>query len=372
MFVTVCSYRIVLQSNTITIVIKDVGKGDILTTATLILAAFLAGVIGFAAQRASLCSVRAVEEILTTRRAYMLTSFVKTVFWVIGASLVVAWILPASMARMVGWNLSLTTLLGGAMFGVGATFNGGCAFSTLTRLGTGNLGMVVALIGFLLGAGMFGIGAVNGIVDPSLKTTAMLSNDGAWRLPALLVLSIWMAWELIRLSRSIGPGSWRQHIVASRYRLSVAAALMGISNALLYALIGVWPFTKLFGQTARHAATGAPLPPSVLWLLFAAIICGISIAARQGGRFRWLWRPQWRWLEYGMAGVVMGVGAAMIPGGNDVLILHGIPSLSPHAIPAFLAMLGGIALSLLGMRSFGRQIPQTDCGGDICHVEPND
>ncbi len=66
----------------------------------------------------------------------------------------------------------------------------------------------------------------------------------------------------------------------------------------------------------------------------------------------------------------MGLGAAMIPGGNDVLILHGIPFLSPHAVPAFLAMLVGIAVSLMGMRALGRDIPRIDCGGDICTTEP--
>ena len=65
----------------------------------------------------------------------------------------------------------------------------------------------------------------------------------------------------------------------------------------------------------------------------------------------------------------MGLGAAMIPGGNDVLILNGIPSLSTHAVPAFLAMLAGIAVSLMGMRALGQDIPRLDCGGDVCTAE---
>ena len=62
----------------------------------------------------------------------------------------------------------------------------------------------------------------------------------------------------------------------------------------------------------------------------------------------------------------MGFGASMIPGGNDVLIMHGMPSLSAHAVPAFLAMLFGITVSLLSMRVLRREIPKIDCGGDIC------
>jgi hypothetical protein len=37
---------------------------------------------------------------------------------------------------------------------------------------------------------------------------------------------------------------------------------------------------------------------------------------------------------------------ALTPGGNDALVLYGIPSLSPHALPAFLTMTLGIALGL--------------------------
>ncbi len=38
----------------------------------------------FATHRASLCSVRAVEEFSSTRRAFMLASFIKTALWVVG------------------------------------------------------------------------------------------------------------------------------------------------------------------------------------------------------------------------------------------------------------------------------------------------
>ena len=146
---------------------------------------------------------------------------------------------------------------------------------------------------------------------------------------------------------------------------------MGVSNAVLYTLIGVWSYTRVFGQAARSAATGTPSPPAILWILFVALIGGIALSAWQGRRFRWQWRPQRRWAVYGAGGVFMGLGAAMIPGGNDVLILHGIPSLSSHAVPAFLAMLAGIAATLMGMRALGRDIPSIDCGGDICTTDSN-
>lgn len=333
---------------------------------------FLAGVIGFSAHRASLCSVRAVEEVLTTRRAYMLSSFIKTAMWVIGATLITLWAIPDNVVTATGWRLSATTLYGGFIFGVGATINGGCAFSTLTRLGSGNIGMIVSLVGFTIGAGCYGMIATTGMLGTLGEAPAHLITDGDWRPLATVVFAIWMVWELLRLFRSSGSSGLRDRVLASRYRLSTAALLMGLSNAVLYVVIGTWTYTQLLGQTARHALTDSQPAPIFLWVLFCALVFGVALSARQSSGFRWRWKPQWRWAGFGVGGILMGFGAAMIPGGNDALILHGIPSLSPHALPAFLSMLIGIGVSLASLRVVGGKIPHIDCGGDICVISSDE
>jgi hypothetical protein len=62
----------------------------------------------------------------------------------------------------------------------------------------------------------------------------------------------------------------------------------------------------------------------------------------------------------------MGLGAALVPGSNDVLILHSIPALSSHALPAYLGMLAGIALPLVLMRVTQGAVMGVDCSGDVC------
>ncbi len=335
----------------------------------MILAAMLAGLIGFAAHRASFCTVAAVKELLTTRRALMLASFAKIALWVVGITLLLASVLPADFLQISGWKLSLATLAGGALFGIGATINGGCAFSTLTRLGNGNLGLLVSLAGFLVGAGLHSLAGSAGLTPDLVKTAASLSKLEPWRLPVTAALGLWMAWEIIQLIRTVGLDNWRDRLLAPRYRLSTAAVLMGCSNAVLYAIIGIWPYTRLFGDSARQAASGTPAPPAMLWLLFFALIGGIAVSAWQGRRFRLRWQPGRSWAGFAAGGVLMGLGAAMIPGGNDVIILYSIPSFSPHAVPAFLAMLAGIAGTLLVLRARGGDIPPVDCDGDICTEE---
>jgi uncharacterized protein len=66
----------------------------------------------------------------------------------------------------------------------------------------------------------------------------------------------------------------------------------------------------------------------------------------------------------------MGLGVGLTPGGNDALVLYGIPSLSPHALPAFLAMVAGVALGLWSMRAwFGIEM-RVACRYDRFVVDP--
>ena len=107
--------------------------------------------IGFAAQRASLCNVRAVAEIIKTGNARMLSSLLQSVLWMAtltGVLVLVFGLAPKPvLARLpIGWPLA-----GGLLFGLGAGVNGGCSLSTLHRLADGDVGMLVTLAGFLLG-----------------------------------------------------------------------------------------------------------------------------------------------------------------------------------------------------------------------------
>jgi hypothetical protein len=54
-------------------------------------------------------------------------------------------------------------------------------------------------------------------------------------------------------------------------------------------------------------------------------------------------------------GTVMGVAAAMIPGGNDVLVLHALPALSPHAPFAYVALVAGAAGALVASARLRRR-----------------
>ncbi len=336
--------------------------------AVLLLTSFaLAALLGFAAHRASICTVKAVEEVLTTRRAFMLLSFAKTILWIMAVTTLLLWALPEARVNSTGWQVSLYGLAGGLVFGMGAVFNKGCAFSTLTRLGGGQLSMLLSLAGFALGVAGHSLVGSQALAPTALTADAVLAQAGLWPRLALAGLLLWGLWEAWRLwrSRPAGQGLWALAL-ADRYRLSTAALLLGVSNAVLYALHGKWAYTATLSRGVQQAMGADVRPAPIAWLLFLFLVAGVVFSAWQRRSFRLRWRPRLGWISYLVGGAFMGFGAALVPGGNDVLILHGIPTLSPHALPAYLAMLIGIAITLGLMRLVGASLETIDCSGDLC------
>ncbi len=336
----------------------------------LLLTSFaLAALLGFAAHRASICTVKAVEEVLTTRRAFMLVSFAKTALWVMAVTALLLWALPEAPANLTGWQASFHGLAGGLIFGMGAVFNKGCAFSTLTRLGGGQLSMLSTLAGFALGVMSHSLLDSPALAPAALMADAYVAEGGVAPRLALAALGLWGLWEVWRLWRSRPAGlGLRALVLADRYRLSTSALLLGVSNAVLYALHGTWAYTSTLSRGVQQAMGADVRPAPIAWLLFLFVVIGMFASAWQRRSFRLRWRPRLGWLSYLVGGAFMGFGAALVPGGNDVLILHGIPALSPHALPAYLAMLVGIALTLVVMRRTGASLETIDCSGDICRA----
>ena len=338
-----------------------------MAVALIVLSALFAAFLGFAAHRCGVCSVKAVAEIFSTRRAYMFVSFGKIVLWVVAATFILAGLGITDSNTLAGYDVSARALAGGVLFGIGATINYGCAFSTLTYLGSGDLRYLATLFGFALGVGLYLLFA------SSLPTTDVVlhwspfAGPTGWLLaPALLVWS-WAAWELWRLVKYRSRSqTWKERLFARRYRLSAGAALIGVANAILFALHGSWAYTGAIAHTVENIVAAGQGSNLMMALLAASMMAGIIISAFQSGRFQVKTSRPSIWAMHLSGGTVMGLGAALVPGGNFVLILHDIPALSPHALPTFAALLVGIASTLLVMRIATGRISRIDCDGDMC------
>ena len=334
--------------------------------AALLACLVLAFVLGFAAHRASICTVRAVAEVMHARTAYMAASIAKTVLWIVLATLPFFWLLQPAGPYFGGWQITVAAVLGGLLFGLGAGVNGACAYSTMTRLVDGDGRMALTVAGFA--AGVFGFleFAGRGWIDRPVPAPTRVDLLVAWA-PFLLVgLGVLAAVEAVRLWRSRPTGARLRDLVCARqYRLSTAALVIGLSGAAIYLLFGSAGYSTTFELVVEAALGARDWPAGARWLILLAVLAGMLASPIERRSFRPDRRPRRNWLRHLAGGALMGLGVALAPGGNDALVLYGLPTLSPHALPAFAAMAAGILAGLAAMRFlFGIEMRVT-CRNDL-------
>jgi hypothetical protein len=122
----------------------------------LLWAAPLVGFLGYASHRASLCTVRAVADILKAGRFERFGGFVRAVLWTMLLTLPALYFFPEHVPAPTRSGQLWTGLIGGLLFGLGAALNKGCAFSTLQRLADADWRMLATLAGFVGGSALSG------------------------------------------------------------------------------------------------------------------------------------------------------------------------------------------------------------------------
>jgi len=326
--------------------------------------AVLAAILGFATHRASVCTVRAVAELLSSRRGFMLASILKSILWA-SAVTIPFFLISMTMPPQAGaWQLSLAAVLGGFVFGVGAAMNGACVYSTMARLTDGEGGMFVAVVGF--GFGILGFVA---LVDAGwlARPTQSLPRIGVligW--VAVVVLAAFALYEATRLWRTRPPAAGpRELVLARQYRLSTAALLIGVTAGAIYLIMGPYGYATTVQQGIEAALGRRVAPETARWVLLAAALFGMLVSTLQRKSFHLDWRPRPLWLMNFFGGALMGLGVALAPGGNDSLVLYAIPTLSPHALPAYAALALGIAAGLLTIRRLLRIETRVECRNDL-------
>ncbi|MCF3595086.1 YeeE/YedE family protein [Rhodobacteraceae bacterium LMO-12] len=314
-------------------------------------------ILGVSAHRAGLCAVKAVAEVMTSGRGWILWSFLKASMWVFGFAAIAGTLSDGVALRH--WPMSASAVLGGLIFGLGAGANGACSFSTLVRLADGHVAMLFTLAGWPLG--MLGVH----LLWPALHQPPVQAPGApAW---FLVAIGPWMAWHGLHILRRLHAEGWGQ-LRATQWPLSLSVTLVAMANFGILALGSTWSFTSTLLCTVQAAPLSGCVNSTSLWLVSGAALLGMVGSAVLRGSFRLHRLRLMAALRHGMAGVMMGMGAALIPGGNDGLILFGLPALSPHALPSWLAIIIGVALALSLRRASGRPIPTILCEGDICRA----
>lgn len=292
------------------------------------LALLCAAVMGLAIQRGATCTVAAVEDLLAGGTQRRLLAIVEAALWV-GVGLLVARELIGPMALPVGYALTGWTLAGAALLGAGAVVNGACVFGAIARLGSGQWAYGATPLGFY--AGCLSIGWVFAPPEPQVLAGASpILAAPAWLVWALaMAVALRMAWSL----RRRGAQAWSPHM---------ATTVIGLTFLALVLLSGAWAYTDVLADLARGMAQGLGER--------LALALAVLLGATASGVLARRWRPTRPsvpvLLRCFCGGLLMGWGSLLIPGGNDGLVLLGMPLLWPYAWAAFAVMCLVIGIGL--------------------------
>lgn len=300
----------------------------------------LVATIGYASHSASLCNVRAVDHLIERRDPSMLLTFLKAAGWATAVAGLVAFVLTMTNHSVMVGTPVWVAMLGGFLFGVGAAVNDGCSMSTLQRLANGYLPMLATLLCFCIGSVLL----VAFVGACGIRGSATIETVWSMQMMNFTVLAavwIWAAFELVRIVR--------RRFVAQPHALS--ALLIGVSGGLAFALYGSWSYTNMLRSVSQGWWSGQIMSRPAQILLILALFAGmiVSTVRRRSGRWRVGNRAQWRGAILG--GTCMGIGGALLPGGNDTILLVMLPAQSMTGVFSYLSLLFGIALVLFARRS---------------------
>lgn len=308
--------------------------------------ATLAFILGFAVRRGQTCAVLAVREVLERRKLERFWSFIACAAWAAVFAMPIVWLSAPETALAPYITLSWASLLGGFLFGLGAAVNGACAFGTLSRIVSGNSGFLFVLPGLALGAYALQILPFEWLPD---KRPNPLNTPNYWAWTAWGAALVLVIWEAAKIKRNwVTSSAFLRRLLWRFWTPGVAMAVVGICGGVMYVFGPDWSYGDAIEQLVATAAIGRPVMLDMaLYGLVASSLAGGMTAAVLKREFTPLW-PQPSQIAASLSGgALMGMGGAMIPGGNDGIILYAMPAFALYGACAYVTMNLAIALALM-------------------------
>ena len=307
-----------------------------------IIACILAFWMGYSVNQSGTCLVASAHELHRRRRPRLLVG-------ILAASAAAGLVtVPLSWSGAVGAvlaesaDISLTLFMGAAAFGVGPLINDACLLGSLGRLGDGEVRLIAVPIG--LAAGFLLVDRI--IVNRSPLWPSVLTAPSILSVTALAGLLAVVVLSLMYISDRSTPQSGR------RWPLGVSMLVLGITGGSLYAIAPVWTYVDLVRRSLPLTMAGTG---EIAILTVLASIAGAVSAALHQGKWRLQWPAIADIVNSLVGGALMGVGVALIPGGNDGLVLAAIPAFSPGGTAAYLLMTAAVVLGLSARARISRK-----------------
>ncbi|QTD55028.1 YeeE/YedE thiosulfate transporter family protein [Parasphingorhabdus cellanae] len=291
----------------------------------------LAFLLGFALVRAATCTVAATMRWVGEGKLDWLFGLLIVASW---AGLVLFLLLQYSgrahipVDIEIGWQL----FFGAAIMGVGALINRGCFVGTVGYIGAGKFSYILTFVGLALAMLLLRVDMLNPF-GPVVMTGRTPTEGNIAKQAVLLgfavlsLLSIWL-------------------IIAKRNMAMLALLTVGITAALIYGTRPEWSYAAVLNSllVGQGLSVGMTVELAVV-----ALFAGAVFSSWLKNKFH----PQfgtWKLAAANLAGgFLMGIGAAAVPGGNDVLLLWTAPGLTLYGAVAYLVMIATIAVMLVVM-----------------------
>lgn len=290
----------------------------------------IAATLGYLAQTTGLCMVRGMNEWMNGKPGFMIAILSSGVLaWISGVlSESLGFALPYQRFAVDWWFA-----LGGLLFGVGTAFNQGCGVSTLSKLSRGELEMIATMSGWLVGWY---------VLERWGPQVSLIPIEA----PGLVVFGI-LAGISVLLS------VWLIRSDSQRRKTWFGMMGIGLLAGFLFLYERGWTPSGLLHDlsTALRSEGPSAWPTTSRYLIIVFLFSGMIYAAWRTKRFQ-IRRPKGRIiLLHLLAGILMGVGAALARGGNTFHLLLTLPVFSPAGLVAVASMLVGVYVGLLIRRS---------------------
>jgi len=300
----------------------------ILSLGLAVLAALCAFVIGYALNQGTTCAVVAARQVLDERRPTMLLGF--------GVAAAAAGLVWLPLAWMTNGAVTLTPehtvggglILGSVLLGLGAVMNRACLMGSISRIGDGRLSYLGLPVGLAAG---FVLGDRLGLSAPGAQEN-MLGRPSGIGLLVLVVFGVlvWLGWwGMRRLGDAGGEDRWSWR---------TAMVVLGVSGAVLFAVAPGWTLADAIRLAVPGDVMSVMAAGALGLLMFAILSAGAIVSGIRRRSF--VLRPP-RPVAFSrsiLGGAVMALGANLVPGGNDTLLLAALPGATVAGLVAYIVM----------------------------------
>ena len=285
-------------------------------------------------------------------------------------------------ARAVGWisnypfpllgAMSLTNILGGALFGIGMVLAGGCVVGTLYKMGSGSVLSAVAFFGLLFGSALYGefhpawaaLTKQLSVFGPAKTLPQAFGFEPSVLIIPTLAVGVWLVVRWARRGQLIMPAHADGYI--QPWISAMALAVIGLvsyvvvgmplgittSYAKLGATIESWlapdhvasleyfqgkglNYTPPFGEQAITGGAGPELDAiaAIQYPLVAGIVLGAFFSALLLRELKLHYRlPVRQYASVLFGGVLLGMAARMVPACNVWHLWGGVPILAGQSL----------------------------------------